>query len=561
MKTYFSSVLIMSALSANIIFAQEIEEVRVTSSFTDQLISEIENPIHVVDSVAINGYGTESLGEALDNLLGVGSTDYGSAVGQPVMRGLSGNRVKVLNSGMVVRDVSGLGGDHIVDIDLNNIQQIEVVRGPTSLLYTNGGIGGIVNVVDNTIARQDFSEQEFKLGIESQSASGGDSRNLSYQNNFGGFNLSLAHKESEFGNFDIPDHAVIHEEEGPTIFKNDAMEYGAILDLTNDSFSQKIVFNFVEEDISIIGEEAFMKPTKTEENTIGYYIHRDLRNYDLDAGIRLDDIIITGSDTTGSTAKSVSKDASTSSVAFSVGRYIGDIFNMNMSVSSVERAPTAVELFMNGAHLATGRYEVGNTNLKNETSKNIDLTFSAENDDFFGSMSFYNNHIDNFIYLLDSSAKKKKLTVANYLQKDAQLSGYELEIGRVFELGDGNLSLSLGRDSVTGEFKDGNNIPRMIPARYIYSAVYSRGDLEWSVNLKDIDRQTDIAKTETATAGFQLLDARFSKTIALNESNHLSISIFANNLLDEVARNHTSFVKNEVPLPGRNFGIRFNYAL
>ena len=61
---------------------------------------------------------------------------------------MSGPRVKILKNGMVNRDVSGLGVDHLNDIDLNDIEQIEIVKGPSSLLYANGTIGGIINVVD-----------------------------------------------------------------------------------------------------------------------------------------------------------------------------------------------------------------------------------------------------------------------------------------------------------------------------------------------------------------------------------------------------------------------------
>ena len=135
-------------------------------------------------------------------------------VGQPVIRGLSGARVKVLENGLVNEAVSGIGADHPIDIDLNNIQQVEIVRGPSSLLYSNGALGGIVNVVDNTITQEDFSEQEIKLGFEHNSVSDGDVHNISFSDNIEGFNVSLAYKHQNFNNFEIPDEAVIHEEEG-----------------------------------------------------------------------------------------------------------------------------------------------------------------------------------------------------------------------------------------------------------------------------------------------------------------------------------------------------------
>ena len=176
----YAPVLVSALLSVNAL-ANVLEEVIVTSSLIDQTLSDIENPLHVVSGDDISATASQSLGESLDGLLGVSSADYGSGVGQPIIRGMSGNRVKILNNGMVVRDVAGIGVDHVNDVDLNNIQQIEIVRGPSSLLYANGTIGGIINIVDSTIARQDFAESELKLGLEAQSVNDGDSHNLSYQ--------------------------------------------------------------------------------------------------------------------------------------------------------------------------------------------------------------------------------------------------------------------------------------------------------------------------------------------------------------------------------------------
>ena len=112
-----AAVMASTLLSVNTI-ANEIEEVIITSSLIDQTLSDIENPLHVVTGEDIETTATQSLGESLDDLLGVSSADYGSGVGQPIIRGMSGNRVKVLNNGMVVRDVAGIGADHVNDVDL-----------------------------------------------------------------------------------------------------------------------------------------------------------------------------------------------------------------------------------------------------------------------------------------------------------------------------------------------------------------------------------------------------------------------------------------------------------
>ena len=150
----------VALLCAPLAFSQDtpIEEVVVTSSLTHQTPGQIEGPIHVVDGDEISEGVTQSLGEHLATLAGVSSNNFGPAVGQPVIRGMSGNRVKVLQNGMVIRDVSGVGPDHANDVDLNNVQQIEVVRGPSAILHANGTSGGIINIVDNTIARTDIEE-------------------------------------------------------------------------------------------------------------------------------------------------------------------------------------------------------------------------------------------------------------------------------------------------------------------------------------------------------------------------------------------------------------------
>ena len=101
MKNYFLT-LILSVFIADNLYAQEdVEEVVVTSSLTSSALADIEDPLHVVKGEDIDNSATQSLGETLDDLLGVSSQDYGAAVGRPVIRGMSGTRVKILNNGFV----------------------------------------------------------------------------------------------------------------------------------------------------------------------------------------------------------------------------------------------------------------------------------------------------------------------------------------------------------------------------------------------------------------------------------------------------------------------------
>ena len=145
------------------------------------------------------------------------------------------------------------------------------------------------------------------------------------------------------------------------------------------------------------------------------------------------------------------------------------------------------------------------------------------------------------------------------MQRDAELEGYEIEVSQLFNFDRGNLTLSLGRDLVTGEFKNGTNIPRIVPARNILTVSYSEENLEARLIYKDVEEQNDIGQGETMTQAFEMLDFSLRKSFVLSNQNKISLSLFGKNLLDEVARNHSSFVKNEVPLPGRNFGLKINY--
>ena len=174
---------------------------------------------------------------------------------------------------------------------------------------------------------------------------------------------------------------------------------------------------------------------------------------------------------------------------------------------------------------------------------------------------YFKNDIDNYIYLLDTEDKKEEVLIANHSQRDAEFEGYELSIGSAFDLYQGELAVSLGTDSVEGKFTNGTFIPRITPSRYIYSFEYTQDDLIIDVSLTDVDSQTDVASNEDTTNGFELLDLSVSKSFDLYGEEDLTLGIFGTNLLDEIARNHNSYVKNEVPLAGRSIGLRFNLSL
>ena len=681
MKKYLFFILFITAF--NLAFGKD-EEVIVTSSVTGTTLAEIDSPVFVIKGDEVNYYGTTSLGGNLNYLLGVNSSDFGPAVGQPVIRGMGGTRVRILSNGKLIRDVSGLGTDHLNDVDLNDITQIEVVRGPSSLLYSNGTMGGIINIVDQTIASKDFEGNDFNIGLERQSVNKGSSGSFSYKGNIDGTNLSYAVREVNFDSYDVPIGAIIHEdgphEEGhldnsdiytfsnrlgtswvrdwgyfgfsigriensygiafhgeeeeddggdddhegeriqadvlsenitiegaainlsgveklsyffqfndysfteghvemhhddddddppgdedePTTFTNESSEFGLKLDLGDQRSGnrQNFTVNFSQEDVAIVGEEAFMQPVDSKMLSLGYFICRELAVLDLDFGIRVDQVERDGSIVSGTPAVNALHDISNTDVsaALTMGWDLDNNLGLTLGISSVARAPSELELFMNGAHLAAARNELGDPTLESERSNNIDFSLDYENDGYFVNASLYTNAVDNYIYLLASGANgANNLPNTNYVQADANFHGYEVEFGKTISLNNAELLFSYGRDQVIGTFSDGGNVPRITPVKNVYRFAVEQNDVIYDIKVKDVQREDDLGFGETATEGFTMLDLDIRRSITIGDNEELVLSIFGRNLLDEKARSHTSFVKDEVPLAGRNFGIKVNF--
>jgi iron complex outermembrane receptor protein len=107
----------------------------------------------VLDAADLTREVRSSIGETLARQPGVSSTSFGPTASAPILRGLSGDRVRVLVDGIGSLDLSGSGPDHAIAINPLTAERIEVLRGPTALLFGSSAIGGVVNVVDARIPR------------------------------------------------------------------------------------------------------------------------------------------------------------------------------------------------------------------------------------------------------------------------------------------------------------------------------------------------------------------------------------------------------------------------
>ena len=127
------------------------EEIVVTASADPRSQIEIAQPTSVLSGDELTRRLEPSLGETLDAEPGVSSTYFGPGASRPVIRGLGGDRVRILSSGLGVGDASSTSPDHAVSIDPLAAERIEVLRGPATLLYGSSAVGGVVNVLDGAI--------------------------------------------------------------------------------------------------------------------------------------------------------------------------------------------------------------------------------------------------------------------------------------------------------------------------------------------------------------------------------------------------------------------------
>lgn len=129
----------------------EIEEIIVRATPLNRDLVEISQSATVLQGEALNREVANNIGETLSRLPGLANASFGQNVGRPVIRGLQGQRVGVLANNMAASDASAVSQDHAVSVEPFLADQIEVLRGPSTLLYGSGSIGGVVNIVSHTI--------------------------------------------------------------------------------------------------------------------------------------------------------------------------------------------------------------------------------------------------------------------------------------------------------------------------------------------------------------------------------------------------------------------------
>lgn len=128
-------------------------------------------PVQLLSGEYLDDRKEATLGETLQAEPGIHSTYFGPGAGRPVIRGLGGSRVRITEDGLNSLDASALSPDHAVSAEPLLIDRIEILRGPSNLLYGSTASGGVVNLIDNRIPEQ---RQTFSGAVELRAATVSD---------------------------------------------------------------------------------------------------------------------------------------------------------------------------------------------------------------------------------------------------------------------------------------------------------------------------------------------------------------------------------------------------
>jgi iron complex outermembrane recepter protein len=297
-------------------------------------------------------------------------------------------------------------------------------------------------------------------------------------------------------------------------------------------------------DFAAIGDEAYVPPSETSDWGVFLVERWDADNWGLEGGLRLERRELdTATD---------SRDFDTQSLSGSVFfRPVRDTF-LAVTVSSAERAPTDVELFADGVHVATSSYERGDATMDVERAVSVELTARTTVSDWGVEASVFRAEYDGFIGAFATGAEEDGQPVYQYSQNDATLSGFEGRVeGPIGTFGDWDLDAEFTGEYVQGELDDGSNLPRLPPLTLSAGLTASTERQSVYLGTEWADVQNDTAAEEFKTQSYVLFNARYS--VEPFQDRGLRLILEGRNLTDEEARLHTSFLKDQLPLPGRNF--------
>ena len=313
-------------------------------------------------------------------------------------------------------------------------------------------------------------------------------------------------------------------------------------------------------DFDAIGDEAFVPPSDTKSTSLFVYEELVLNDsWVLQGSARYEDQSIDGA--------SLTQAYDDGAFGASLGAVYrpNDELRISANISVTERHPTSTELYADGPHIAAQRYERGSVTLGNgilakEQSTNVDLTLHGDMDRLEWSITGFINAADDYILLRPTTEELDELPVFDFAQADVEFTGIEAEaLFELWERADSHLHLRVFGDFVHAEEDEGGAYLPKIPPRRVGLGLHgTRGAIDASIDAVFADDQDKIAANELPTDGYTMLNASVSYVFA---EPGILVFLRGTNLLDEDIRQHTSTLKDLVPLPGRSlhFGLRYEF--
>ena len=349
-----------------------------------------------------------------------------------------------------------------------------------------------------------------------------------------------------------------------TKFTNESME--GRLELVHGDINGLVGafgLQFEDSDFSAVGVEAFIPATNTQ--SYGVFIVEDFHHNDAiyEFGLRYD---------VDDYDADVGSDESFNSFSASVaGSWtLSQNWHFGAALSSSERAPVVEELYSNNTnalgdyvvHAATNRIEVGDSNLSNEQSNNLDLSLDYHGDVVDAYLTFYYNDFSDYIYLANGNMEQDETDVFFFRQEDAKFYGVEFDVTTALgqALG-GDVELRVFGDAITGELDNSGDVPLLPPLRFGSELNYQNGAFGSYLSVLNAADQDNPGEFENKTDGYTRWDAgvdyRFGDTDAKNALLYVKLK----NITDEEIRNSVSVLRDQAPEAGRSIvaGVRISF--
>ena len=334
-------------------------------------------------------------------------------------------------------------------------------------------------------------------------------------------------------------------------------------------------------DFGVIGDEAFLPDTRNSAMaTFGSFVQTLAADQRLRYGFRIEHAQVDASAWThAGVATNPPADSASftpASFAFAWAKDLNPSWTSTINLTRTERAPNFQELYADGPHVATDVYEVGNRDLGKEQGFGLELELAKVRGAVSGSFSVYYNRFSSFIALQrngsgpdlsgvggpDFSSGVDELARYDFVSVPADFFGSEVKVNFQFvDTPVSKLGLEWYGDFVRASNTDTSEaLPRISPGR-IGAALHGlESGWTWRLDATYHFAQNHTAPDETRTAGFTMVGASLAHPIKFAQLDG-QFTLRAINLLDQEARNASSFIKGALPMPGRGIeaGLRLNF--